>query len=89
MDKKSLSDSPLISAQKPQTSDHPLGRILEPLGFYKNPVWYASSLTNYLMETADQGLEGLQLVFSHASMGYILPVVDTVTRILVVFTVRP
>jgi hypothetical protein len=27
-------------AQKKHTSDHPLGRILEPLGFYRHPILY-------------------------------------------------
>ncbi|KOS41286.1 hypothetical protein ACN38_g7841 [Penicillium nordicum] len=32
--------SPGLTQQKPK-SDHPLGRVLEPLGFYRHPILFA------------------------------------------------
>lgn len=35
--------SPGLAQRKPK-SDHPLGRVLEPLGFYRHPILYAPPL---------------------------------------------
>lgn len=37
--------SPGLTQQKPK-SDHPLGRVLEPLGFYRHPILYAPPFYN-------------------------------------------
>jgi hypothetical protein len=46
MEVKSFSST--VLAQQKHTSDDPLGRILDPLGFYRHPILYAPVLILFL-----------------------------------------
>jgi hypothetical protein len=71
-------------AQKKHTSDHPLGRILEPLGFYRHPILYATFSNAQVLANPRRG--GSRFVFSHLSFYLLSFVVNTVMQIRVVIT---
>lgn len=72
-------------AQKKHTSDHPLGRILEPLGFYRHPILYAT-FSNAQVLAANLRRGDSRFVFSHLSFYLLSFVVNTVMQIRVVIT---
>lgn len=76
--------------RKKQTSDHPLGRILEPLGFYRHPmipILY-DTVSNPLVLAANPRREGSRFAFSHLSFYLLSFVENTVMQIPVVITVK-
>jgi hypothetical protein len=85
MEAKTPSGSSPGLAQNRPRSDHPLGRVLEPLGFYRHPILYAI-LSNLYLLTANPRYGGSHFFFLHFSIYLLTFVVNTVMQTHVVIT---
>ena len=88
MEAKSPSDPSPVLAQQKHSSDHPLGRILEPLGFYGHPILYTPSSNRPMLAANPPPWRFTLCLFAFIFFYLLSFVVNTVMRIHVVITAR-